>query len=277
MTDTRHVKPDLLNVIHNEVDWLAYKAPTHAHPIEVRYHLHEFSGKQTLHKCILVADKWFPEVRTHAIQKNSGFLGIFDLTGLGINCIIAERTFYANTNGAGTFLGINEVGGGIRITTAGASGNDNIFTDGDNNGSVYVWSPALQLYMHIDFRFPMIGDTEDVYLLGCLYQDGDNYVGIRYDPNGVYFPANPNMFFITRSGGVEQSTGLGAPEVGLWYESYIKIFPDEAWMVVNDRVVATHASYIPTGPLCFYVFLETQTDEAKRQDIRHVHLSQYDC
>ena len=268
---TRHVLHNPLETVHSLVNWGAYK-DTVVHPSNIRYIYDPVLDAQSQE--VRVAGKWFKVEATNYMKKSTEFIGVFDLTGLGLNCIIADRTFRATTNGAGTFLGLNEVGGGLRLTTGATSGNDNTLTDGDNNGTVYTWNVMNDINLHVHFRFPMIGDIDDTYFLGCLYEDGDNYIGVRYDPSGAYFPAHSNLFFVTRADGVETVTGLGAPLTGVWYYLWARHDLNEVYVCNKTSVVATHTTNIPDGNLSYYVFLETQENAAKRVDMAFISMLQ---
>ena len=269
MQDIRHTKQSDLNVVHQTIDWFDnkdYEGKTEIrnvyNPILKRWERQEKYG-----------GLWFVYEASPATRIIDHFPGVFDLAGIGINGIITEMVHTAVLTGNGSFRAIGEEGGGMRMTTGAVLGNDDTLAGGDNTTITFLWGAERDVYFHAHFRFPMIGDFDNVYLLAGLYRDASNYVAIRYDPSGAYFPANPNLFFITRSGGVEQYTSLGVPSYG-WNVVWAKVTLSQVDLCLNDHYVAKHTAHIPTDNLTHYAFIETQENAAKHFDIAHLMILQ---
>lgn len=225
-------------------------------------------SKQRWEWWVKFGNEWFVYDAHPSKRMEEDFIGVFDLTGIPIPCVISETPFYGAKTDAGTFTALNQLGGGMRITTGATSGNDNLMTAGDNSGTVYPWNVSRDLFFHAHFRFPNADDLTNTYLLAGLWADADNYICARFDPTGVVH-ANPNLLYVTRSGGSETRTSLGAPNNN-WHEMWCLNTPGKTITVFDRGATIIHTTNVPSSNLTHYCFLETQEDAAKHFDFGHL-------
>lgn len=225
--------------------------------------------KQRWEWLIKYGSEWFVFNAFPSVRVEDDFMGVFDLSGFGIPCIVSESPFYVATTGAGTFTAIDMLRGGLRVTTAGAIGDDNTITAGDNAGSIYPWNVSQDIYFHAHFRFPFAADLTDVFLLTGLWADANNYICIRFDPTGAYYAANPNLLYVTRRGGSETTTSLGTPDNN-WHKIWCVNSSGVAKIVIDGGATIAHTTNVPISNLTQYCFLETQAAAAKHFDFGHL-------
>jgi hypothetical protein len=197
------------------------------------------------------------------------FTGLFDITGLGIPVIVGNYAYFAVKTGLGTFSTNNGPNEGMKITTGVVLNDDMLLTNGDGTASKYTWNPLNEIWMHMHYRFPAAGDAANVYSLLGLYQDANNYIGLRYDTT-----VDTNLRLVTRAASAETLTVLGALDTA-WHDIYIKFSAGE--VVFTDgtgATVHTHTLTVPTGNFTWYTYLKTLTTAAKHVDIAHLTLVQ---
>jgi len=196
------------------------------------------------------------------------FNGIFDITGLGLATIISNYAYYAIKTGAGTITANTGPSAGVRLTTGATTNDDILITTGDNTGPAYTWNPLNTPWMHLHYRFPNAGDAANSYFLGAFYKDANNYIGIRYDT-----AVDTNLRFVTRSGGVETLTVLGALDTD-WHDIYVKFTATDVRLCQEGGGTFSHTTNIPSGNFTWYTYLKTLANAAKNYDVAHLVLTQ---
>lgn len=258
----RAVENDLIYFKREPIESITYYTGTHRELWCLNRETHCIQVKK--------GTEWFAVRSDPAENIEDDFIGVFDLTALGIATIISDNAWYANKVGAGTFTANSGARSGMRITTGGTTNNANLFTNGDNSGSVYVWNQANQPHGNYKIRFPDAVDNMKV--LAVMYEDANNYFGIRYDTS-----VDANLHFITKDGvgaGNEEDTSLGAPDSD-FHEVYFKMPTDGSVRFYYEGLAnLTHTTHIPTGDLTFYVYVETLENDAKIIDISHFQINQ---
>src|SRR5690606_2081552 len=90
-----------------------------------------------------------------------------------------------------------------------------------------------------------------------------NDVGIVYDSN-----VDGNLRFRTASGGTSTETALTLPAQATWHHLAVELEPTEARCYINDVLVATHTTNLPTTAfLTPYVLCFTRTSAARSMDL----------
>jgi len=198
------------------------------------------------------------------------WLGVMDFTGT-LNTIISKHVWRADETGNGSIAGLDICGGGIRVTTAATTGNDEAIANGDNAGVVNPWCMTRFPKFHVHFRIPEAGDLTNTSIIVGLYQDADNWFGLRFDTS-IH---GTNMYFVTRAGGAETVTSLGAAD-NEWREMLCGVRQQDGYVrfVLDGGTVITHTTNIPTGNFTAYMFIETLEDAAKKIDFQHVRVLQ---
>ncbi len=222
---------------------------------------------------IKIGNLWWVTDATDSTVFNIEFLGLYDGTA-ALNFIVASHVLRSVRNGTSTVTALNRLNGGCRITTGATNGNDLTLSTGDGVATTFPFNIDLDPYLHIDFRLPEPDDINDVFFLGSLWADDDNYVGIRYDPAGTYYTANANLLFVTRLGGDETITELGVPVFSVWYRIYTRHRRNNCEIVINEGATIRHTSFVPTVNLAWRVFLETEENAAKHLEISHLDIVQ---
>lgn len=163
---------------------------------------------------------------------------------------------------AGTITSLSVLSGGMRITTGGVANNNVLVQTGDSAGASLVYNVSQDPYVTVEFRFPAAGDFANVRAIGGFYIDQNNYVGVRID-TGI----GPNLYFVTRNGGVETATSLGAPDTN-WHRAYIMGGAASCWFVLDGSATVTHTTNIPLGNAALGIYLETLAGAVKNLDAR---------
>jgi len=162
-----------------------------------------------------------------------------------------------DTNGnpapaAGNFVEANELGGGLILRGLGANIDDWIAI---HTGGNYPVSVAVSPHFHLILG---IANTTSIYTLrglvgaanletgdGAAWTTPDDGIWIEYDTD-----VDGNLRFVTRSGGVSTSTSLGAPPAGhISINMCVNDAGDDARLVLNGTLVATHTTHLPTTQL----------------------------
>ena len=196
---------------------------------------------------------------------NDNYIGVFDLTGLGLPAVIAERIYYAAAVGGGTYVALNEAGGGLTLTTGAAIGNNNILSSGDLLGPRFTFNVDRNINCHLDIRLPLAADLLQVQTFVGFYADANNYAGLRY--NAAAAPAQ--LQFVTRALGVETVTNLGLMDND-WKDLWMKFSTDRCVAILDLGTPVIHTTNIPVADLAYYIYIETQENVAKSLDIGHL-------
>jgi len=169
--------------------------------------------------------------------------------------LLLDRSWATNGDPApvaGNFVEANEIGGGMVLRCLGAAGGDWVaMHTGGNYPLTVAYSPHLKITADIV-------DTANVFILGGLVgasnlETGNNLawtvpddgIWVEYDTN-----VDGNMRFVTSIAGVQTATPLGVPPVA--HSSLVFVVndaSDEAKMILNGTVVATHTTNLPTAQL----------------------------
>lgn len=217
----------------------------------------------------LVNGAWWVLDATPSETTLDNFSGVFDITGLGIACAISHYPYYVTKTGAGALTTNSGPNSGMKITTGAVPNDDMLMANGDNTGPKYMWNPLNEVWMHIHYRFPAVGDTANVYYLLGLYQNANNYVGIRYDT-----AVDTNLRLVTRSLGAETVTSLGAVDTD-WHVIYTKFSAGEVVFTDDTGItVYIHTLDVPTGNFTWFSYLKTLNNVAKHVDLAHMTLVQ---
>jgi len=209
-------------------------------------------------------DTWFKIDQLLGQKINDDFSSVFDISALGINCIISNYPYSVAKVGAGTILANVGSSVGMRITTGATLNNSVIIQDGDNTGIKRVWNVAQEPCLHLHYRFPGVADDDDVYFLGCFYEDADNYIGIRYDT-----AVDQNVRLVTRADAAETLTVLGGLDTN-WYEMYACLTATSVKFSQDEANAIEHTTNIPDGNLAWRTELKTLTNAAKNYDVAHL-------
>ena len=187
----------------------------------------------------------------------------------GVDYLAARNILSADTplsatkvGAAGTIASMSVLHGGMRITTGGVANNNVLVQTGDSVGASNVYNVSENIYLTVDFRFPAAGDYANARLIGGLYVDQNNYAGIRLD-TGI----GPNLYFVTRNGGVETATALGGPDTN-WHRVYVYAGATSCWLVIDGSATVTHTTNIPAADGTLGVYIETLVGAAKNVDVR---------
>ena len=217
----------------------------------------------------LINGEWWVVDASPSQTMLDNFTGLFDITGLGVPVIVGNYAYYAVKTGAGTFNTNDGPSAGIRITTAAALNDDMLLTNGDGTASRFTWNPLNEVWLHFHYRFPTAPDAANVYYLGGLWQDANNYVCLRYDT-----AVDTNLRLVTRAAAAETLTVLGALDTS-WHDVYMKFTAGEVRFTLEDTgTVTVVTTNVPTGNFTWYNYLKTLTTAAKSVDISHLTLVQ---
>jgi len=195
------------------------------------------------------------------------FIGIFDITGLGVASVISNYAYYAIKTGLGTFTANTGASTGMRITTGAVINDSNLIASGDNTGVGLKWNPLQTVWKRCRYRFPNAGDAANSYFLGGLYQDANNYVALRYDT-----AVDNSLRLVTRALGAETLSVVGVLDTN-WHTIYMKFAAGEV-RFCHDGTVTVHTTNIPTGNFAWYQYLETLANATKNFDISELLLIQ---
>ena len=169
--------------------------------------------------------------------------------------VTLSRGWDTNGNPApavGNFVVANEIGGGLRLRGLGANPDDWVAI---HTGGNYPVSVAVSPHIHLVLAIP---NTANLYTLrglvgaanletgdGAAWTTPANGIWLEYDSS-----VDGNLRFVTRSGGVSTSTPLGAPPAGhIGINICVSDAGDDARLVLNGTVVATHRTNLPTAQL----------------------------
>ncbi len=162
-----------------------------------------------------------------------------------------------DTNGnpapvAGNFVAANELGGGLLLRGLGANPDDWIAI---HTGANYPVSLTVSPHLHLVVSIP---NTTSLYILRGLVgaanlETGDDAAWATPD-DGIWLEydtdVDGNLRFVTRSGGVSTSTSLGAPPAGhIAINMCVNDAGDDARLVLNGTLVATHTTHLPATQL----------------------------
>jgi len=255
------IEPDLIYFDHGSIEnvvyWSSINRTTYG------------SIANTKRTEALVNGEWWVVDATPSQTMLDNFTGLFDITGLGIPVIVGNYAYYATKTGLGTFNTNNGPSAGIRLTTGAALNDDLLLTNGDGTATRFTWNPLNEVWLHFHYRFPAAGDAANVYYLGGLWQDANNYVCLRYDT-----AVDTNLRFVTRAAAAETITVLGALDTS-WHDVYLKFSTGEVRFTLEDLAVVTvHTTNIPVGNFTWYNYLKTLTTAAKNVDLAHLTLVQ---
>jgi hypothetical protein len=144
---------------------------------------------------------------------------------------------------------------------------------GDNTGFIHPWNVTRDIYYQLRFRVPLAADLAHVFQLLGLYYDADNYICMRYDPDGTYYAADPHRLLVTRSGGLETTTQLSTPDNN-WHTLNVRARTDSVLYVWDTAITVIHTTHVPTVNLGHYFFIETEEGLAKSLDLEHLFVLQ---
>jgi len=266
MPYTHHTLKHLLTEpykVHDNIYWSCDPDPSKA---TLRYTYNPQKNRREVQKKI-GGEWWVIDAMPAQVMKED-YLSVLDFGAL-LAFVLSERVHYATVVGGGTFRSINEVGGGLRVTTGAVNTNSNIMGGGDNTGPTYSWNVASELWFYAQFRIPFASDLTNVRMLAGFYRDANNYVAVRLDT-----AIDPNLFFVCRSGGVETAESIGLPVGNVWYLAYAHLTPNEVSISFNGVTPRKYTANIPTINLTHYVSLQTLDNVAKNIDIRRLSIIQ---
>ena len=201
--------------------------------------------------------RWFVHDATLAHTYKLTFLSCvyFSVSRVGIS----SHQFRISGYGAvGSVQGYDYIGGAVRFATGGALTNGIAMSLGDGaaggDAPTHPLSVDRDIYIHVHFALPHI--TSGALRKG-LYYDQDNYIGFRYDPQGLLpeWSGSANWHFVTRAGGAETRTNLGVPTSG-WYDTWGCMSESECVVVLNDETPITHTTNIPACGLTYHAYIE---------------------
>ena len=216
---------------------------------------------------VLAGGEWWTVGKALAEVNLDIFIGIFDITGLGVASVISNYAYYATKTGLGTFTANTGASTGMRITTGAVINDSNLISTGDNTGIGLKWNPAQTIWKRCRYRFPNAGDAANSYFLGGLYQDANNYVALRYDT-----AVDNNFRLITRALGAETPTIIGTLDTN-WHTIYMKFTAGEV-RFCHDGTVTVHTTNVPVGNFAWYHYLETLANATKNYDLAELLLVQ---
>ena len=216
---------------------------------------------------VLAGGEWWTVDKALAEVNRDIFIGIFDITGLGVASVISNYAYYAIKTGLGTFTANPGASTGMRITTGAVINDNNLIATGDNTGIGLKWNPSQTIWKRCRYRFPNAGDAANSYFLGGLYQDANNYVALRYDTS-----VDANLRLVTRAAAAETLTVIGALDTN-WHTVYMKFTAGEV-RFCHDGVVTVHTTNVPAGNFAWYHYLETLANATKNYDLAHLLLIQ---
>jgi len=216
---------------------------------------------------VLAGGEWWTVDKALGEINRDIFIGIFDITGLGVASVISNYAYYATKVGLGTFTANTGASTGMRITTGAVINDNNLIATGDNTGIGLKWNPAQTIWKRCRYRFPNAGDAANSYFLGGLYQDANNYVALRYDT-----AVDNNLRLVTRALGVETPTVIGVLDTN-WHTIYMKFTAGEV-RFCHDGTVTVHTTNVPAGNFAWYHYFETLANAAKNYDLAHLLLIQ---
>ena len=210
---------------------------------------------------VLSGGEWWVIDTSYGEGYRDNFNGIFDITGLGVAAVISNYAYHAAKVGAGTYLANTGASSGMRITTGALINNSNLIATGDATGIGGTWNPTQTVWMHLHYRFPNAGDAANAYFLGCFYQDGNNYVGMRYDT-----AVDNNLRLVTRAAAAETLTVVGPLDTD-WHQILVKFATGEVRFCQDGGTVVVHTTNVPVGNFAWYTYLETLAAAAKNYDV----------
>jgi hypothetical protein len=181
------------------------------------------------------------------IQTYLFYGGMYDA---GIDMVSAGAPFRAiSSGGGGTLAELSQLHGGVELQTA-ALLNDAFYLEtGGPTNPLYTYNVSEDVYYVMDFYLPSVADIL-VYMV--LWSDANNYIGIRLNT-----AVDGNFYFVTRSGGAETITSLGAAGAAAWHRAYIRASTGNCWCVLDGANAVTHATDITTDNLGLYHYVET--------------------
>lgn len=177
---------------------------------------------------------------------------------VGVVGISLDKTWGVNGNPAPTapnFVEANQVGGGLILRCLGAGGNDWVaMHTGAQYPIVYYNGP----HFHVHMQSPNYTNT--YFLAGFVgasnLETGNNNPWTVPD-NGIWFEHDTNIDnrarFVTRSGGVEQSSWLGSVVAATGEKHsthfYVNDYGTEAIAIIDGVIRCRHTLHIPTAQL----------------------------
>jgi len=203
---------------------------------------------------VLAGGEWWTVDKALGEVNLDVFIGIFDITGLGVASVISNYAYYATKVGLGTFTANTGASTGMRIATGAVINDNNLITTGDNTGIGLKWNPVQTIWKRCRYRFPNAGDA-------------NNYVALRYDT-----AVDNNLRLITRALGAETPTIIGPLDTN-WHTIYMKFTAGEV-RFCHDGTVTVHTTNIPAGNFAWYHYLETLANAIKNYDLAHLLLIQ---
>jgi len=225
-------------------------------------------------RCIQInkGGEWWTLDAKPAQIKIEDFSSLMSFKGKkSLDVVIANTPWYALKNGKGTFISNEGVLQGMRIKTGAVNNNDCLLTDGDDTGTKRIWNKTSFPTVHFHYRVPGVGDASSVTFLLILWEDANNYIGLRYDTS-----IDNKLRFVTKDGagaGNEETTDLGTLDTD-WHELNVKIISNSLKFIIDEDTVYEHTTHIPDGNMALYFYLKTLEGSAKKIDISHLIVTQ---
>lgn len=175
---------------------------------------------------------------------------------------------------AGNFSPANEVGGGVDLICLGAADNDWIAMHWGGNYPVLL---RLSPHFHVmnSFETPtemfalsgLVGASGLQTGNGAAWTTPDDGVWVQFDTDD-----DPNnLKFITRSGGAQTETLLGAPPTGHFgFHIQVSDAGDSVSLILKGTKVATHTTHLTTVQLKPLYMIMTRVDAGGAKNI-HLH------
>lgn len=243
--------------------------------IKILYNLAK-SRQEKWIRCLKGDKEWILIDADPARHVEENFIGspVFVPTFLGVTM---QNGWDTNGNPApavGNFVAANEIGGGLALRSLGAADNDWVaMHQGGNYPIMVTQSP------HLHITGDIVHTAESYMLAGMVGADNletgddsawtkpDDGIWIEYDTD-----VDNNMRFVTRSGGVETSTSLGAPPSGhSGVNMVVNDAGDEAKLIFRGTVAATHTTHLPTAQLKLLAMVGTRVDLGGVAKDLHLH------
>lgn len=224
-------------------------------------------------RCVQIkkGGEWWTIDAKPAETKIDNFSSVMSFKGAALDVVIADTPWYASLTGGGTFRANEGVMQGMRVTTGAVNNNDCLLTDGDDAGTRRIWNKTSFPTVHFHYRIPEAGDAGSVSFLLILWEDADNYLGLRYDTS-----VDNKLRFVTKDGvgaGNEETTDLGILDTD-WHELNVKILEGSIKFIIDEGTIYEHTTHIPDGDLAAYLYLKTLEGASKKLDLSHLALTQ---